>query len=227
MDSNKVILIQGPTKYAIQMIDKWKTSYPIYWSTWKDEPIENLKLIENSHIKLILFDKPALCGQHNRLLQRDSTLLGAKYLKVLGYNEFFKIRGDFVVDQPEEFILIHSEKFAKNGLPVAFSYSSGTLGIVQDWILYGSLQDLEDYYGIPDSKANNFECPEMSYIKNFCARRDIDYNSVRWNPREMMKYFNYSIKETIEKNISGHLPRFGVDLKHWGLNDPNWFVDYE
>jgi hypothetical protein len=47
------IVIQGPTTYYKETIEKYKNISNVVWSTWEDEPVTNLNYIKE-HIPLIL-----------------------------------------------------------------------------------------------------------------------------------------------------------------------------
>lgn len=88
------IVIQGPTDYCEQIIPCYKDIPNVVWSTWEDEPEENIRYIEQ-HIDIILNKKPLFPGYLNVNLQTHSTFKGIEYLyQNKGIIEVLKTRGD-------------------------------------------------------------------------------------------------------------------------------------
>lgn len=91
------IVIQGPTNHCKKIIEHYKHVPNIVWSTWDDEPIDNLKYIE-SNIPLITNKKSLIPGYLNVNLQVLSTFSGIEYLvNNKEVTEIFKIRGDIII----------------------------------------------------------------------------------------------------------------------------------
>ena len=91
------IVIQGPTNHCKKIIEHYKHIPNIVWSTWDDEPIDNLKYIEDN-IPLIINKKSLFPGYLNINLQVLSTFSGIEYLiNNKEVTEILKIRGDIIV----------------------------------------------------------------------------------------------------------------------------------
>ena len=99
------IVIQGPTNYYKKIIEHYKHIPNIVWSTWEDEPIDNLKYIEN-HIPLIVNKKPSFPGYLNINLQVLSTFSGIEYLANNNITEILKIRGDIIVSDIDKLLYV-------------------------------------------------------------------------------------------------------------------------
>jgi hypothetical protein len=97
------IVIQGPTTYYKEIINKYKDLPNIVWSTWEDEPIENLNYI-SKYIPLVLNKKPNFSGYLNINLQNITTLNGISYLINQGVEEILKIRGDIIISNPNKLL---------------------------------------------------------------------------------------------------------------------------
>ena len=87
------IVIQGPTDYYKQVIPAYQNIDNVVWSTWDDEPIENIKNIEQ-YIPVITSPKPSFPGHLNINMQTVSTFNGVEYLESKGITEVLKTRGD-------------------------------------------------------------------------------------------------------------------------------------
>lgn len=104
------IVIQGPTNHYKRIIEHYKHIPNIVWSTWDDEPIDNLKYIE-SNIPLITNKKPSVPGYLNINLQVLSTFSGIEYLiKEKEVTEVFKIRGDIIISDIDKTLNILNGK---------------------------------------------------------------------------------------------------------------------
>ena len=99
------IVIQGPTNYYKKIIEHYKHIPNIVWSTWEDEPIDNLKYIENN-IPLIVNKKPSFPGYLNVNLQVLSTFSGIEYLVNNNVTEILKIRGDIIVSDIDKLLYV-------------------------------------------------------------------------------------------------------------------------
>jgi hypothetical protein len=97
------IVIQGPTTYCKQIVEHYKHIKHIVWSTWNDEPVENLEYIKQ-HIPLIVNEKPSFSGYLNVNLQVLSTFKGIEYLKNKEVTEIFKIRGDVIITEIDKML---------------------------------------------------------------------------------------------------------------------------
>jgi hypothetical protein len=76
------IAIQGPTTYYKQISGFYKQfNVPVVFTTWKNEPAENVLYIERSGIHVELIDVPKYAGHLNINLQNASSAHGLKYLK--------------------------------------------------------------------------------------------------------------------------------------------------
>jgi hypothetical protein len=99
------IVIQGPTTYYKEAIEKYKDIPNVVWSTWEDEPIANLKYIEQN-IPLVLNKKPSFNGYLNINLQNTTTVSGISYLMDKNVDEILKIRGDIIINNPVKLLSI-------------------------------------------------------------------------------------------------------------------------
>lgn len=75
------IVIQGSTGYVNEVIDLYKGIPNVVFSTWEDEPEENIQLIKSKGIDVIQSPKPSIAGKFNINLQALSTFAGVQYLK--------------------------------------------------------------------------------------------------------------------------------------------------
>ena len=88
------VVIQGSTGYVNEVIDLYEGIPNVVFSTWKNEPEENIQLIKSKGIDVIQSPKPQIVGKFNVNLQALSTFTGVQYLKNKGVTEILKIRND-------------------------------------------------------------------------------------------------------------------------------------
>jgi len=88
------VVIQGSTGYLNEVIDLYIDIPNVVFSTWENEPEENIQLIKSKGIEVIQTPKPLVSGTFNINLQALSTFAGIQYLKNKGVTEILKIRND-------------------------------------------------------------------------------------------------------------------------------------
>ena len=177
------IVIQGPTTYCKRIIEKYKDIPNVVWSTWEDEPIENLDYIKK-HIPLVLNKQPSFAGYLNINLQNITTSSGIMYLIENGVTEILKIRGDFIINDPIKLLsLLKGRKIsflqmckegARTDLYYELIYSHFSHDYPSDNILYGEAEVLyegfnftiEEYQQIP---------PESLITYNILQALDIEF----------------------------------------------------
>lgn len=59
------IVFQGPTNYCKNVLENLSSKHEIVYSTWIDEPIENLEFIKSKGCKLVLNEHPEYIGFRN------------------------------------------------------------------------------------------------------------------------------------------------------------------
>ena len=69
------IVIQGPTNLCKEVVSSYKDIPNVVWSTWDDEPQENITFI-SQFMPVVLNKKPDFGGYLNINLQTLSTTLG-------------------------------------------------------------------------------------------------------------------------------------------------------
>lgn len=99
LPSNVGIAIQGPTKYYKE-ISCFYSQFDchIVFTTWKNEPAENVLYLERSGIHMELIDAPKYNGYLNVNMQSLSSVHGLKYLKdKFNVSSALKIRSDSMI----------------------------------------------------------------------------------------------------------------------------------
>lgn len=159
------IVIQGSTNYWNQIIHSYKGFPNVVWSTWDDEPIENINNIKQ-YVDVIQHPKPKNFGYLNVNLQSFSTYKGLEYLKTLGVTEALKIRSDIRANDLKKFMsllkgkqmsfLVLCKKGARKDLTYHLDYLHTSHDYPTDPVIYGNINHLE--------LAFNFQSPNKLYV---------------------------------------------------------------
>ena len=81
------IIIQGPTNYCKEIIDCYVDIPNVVFSTWNDEPKENIDYLKSKGMDVIQSSKPTFSGYLNINYQTLSTFAGIQYLEDKGIEE--------------------------------------------------------------------------------------------------------------------------------------------
>jgi hypothetical protein len=156
------IVIQGPTNYWDQVIEAYKDIPNVVWSTWEDEPKENIKNIEQ-YIPTILSSKPSFPGHLNVNMQAVSTFKGAEYLESRGVTEILKVRGDVKIKNLKKLMtclkgkemafLAICKKGVRTDIYYELEYPHYSHDYPPDQVIYGSTLNI--------TNAFNFQIEEM------------------------------------------------------------------
>ena len=65
MEHKQGIVIQGPTEYYKELADYYQQFDYVVWSTWENEPQENIDYIESKNIEVIQSKLPSFNGYMN------------------------------------------------------------------------------------------------------------------------------------------------------------------
>lgn len=150
------IVIQGPTNYFEKIIPAYIGVKNVVWSTWDDEPIENIEYIK-SHMNVVLSKKPEHAGVLNVNYQTTSTTAGLYYLKNKGVTEVLKTRGDILPNDINLFLDLLKGKsmsflaIAKEGVRKDIQYNlvypHYSHDYPMDLIVYGNIDNMINAFG--------------------------------------------------------------------------------
>jgi hypothetical protein len=208
------IVIQGPTNYYEQIISCYKDIPNVVWSTWEDEPKENIDFIKK-HIPVITNKKPQTPGYLNINFQLVSTFNGLNYLKSKGVTEILKVRGDTTITNLEIFLnklkgkemafLAISKEGIRKDIYYELIYSHYSHDYPVDLVIYGNLENMLNTFGITIEE-NTPIPPEAIISYNFLVGKKSDfiltYNHFIKNNAYF--YMNDCIENNIEINWLKH-----------------------
>ncbi len=148
------IVIQGPTNFCKEVAPLYKDIPNVVWSTWEDEPVENIEFIKQ-FIPVVLCEKPSFPGYLNINLQNVSTVKGILYLQEKGVTEILKTRGDISISDVQKVL-----NFLKNK-PAAFMVicKKGARPLYYEFEYHHFFHDYPDnffHYGTTENILNSF-----------------------------------------------------------------------
>lgn len=178
------IVIQGPTNYASQLVEDYKHINNVVWSTWIDEPEENIKLIESKGIKVIQSNKPKFPGYMNVNYQTLSTYVGIDYLKKQGVKEILKVRSDLKINKIKTLLdVLINKKISflsvckPNVRPLYYDlvYQHTSFDFPGDLVVYGETEEIEKCFNfqIEDNKPIP---PEALIAYSYLSQSNIDFS---------------------------------------------------
>jgi hypothetical protein len=149
------IVIQGPTNYCKEVAPIYKDIPNVVWSTWEDEPLENIEYIKQ-HMDVVLCKKPSFPGYLNINMQTVSTLEGIKYLQKKGVTEILKTRGDIIITNLNIFLeklktkkmafLAIAKEGARRDLYYELIYPHYSHDYPVDLVLYGFIENINNAF---------------------------------------------------------------------------------
>jgi len=180
------ILIQGPTKYYTNILDNiFNLKYNIIWSTFEDEPQENIKQI-SKNCELILNPKPVINGYGNINLQTQSTINGIKKTKD---DLILKIRSDIIVSDYNRLIQILLSDTEKLWF---LAWSDSEIPYPVDYISFGNRQEMSIFWDF--FSVNNYSFAEKQLLDNYCFKKSIKIINLG-------SIFNYFLKQINNQDI--------------------------
>lgn len=202
------IVIQGPTHYWNQIIEPFKNISNVVWSTWDDEPEENIKNIEQ-YIPVVLSSKPSFPGYLNINMQTTSTFKGVQYLKSKGITEILKTRGDIRIKNLEKLMSCLKGKemaflaICKEGVRTDIYYELEYLHYSHDYpsdqVIYGSTPNIENTFNFQVEEILPIP-PESLIAYSYLISKDekflLDYEYLK--EKNVYFYMRDCIKNDIE-----------------------------
>jgi len=177
------VVIQGPTNYYKEVLKSYKNVPNVVWSTWDDEPLENIECIKK-YIPVVLNKKPLFPGYLNVNMQTTSTIGGVDYLKEKGITEVLKVRGDVIITDVFKFLsllkgkdmafLAMCKEGVRNDLYYELIYRHYSHDYPVDLVVYGGISNVRkafDFY-IEEFKPMP---AEALMLYNFLAKNNLEY----------------------------------------------------
>lgn len=159
------IIIQGPTKYYLDILPSYKGFKNVLWCIWDDEPNENITAIRNSGIYVNLISKPINSGYWNINLQCKSTMFGLIESKKLFNSKFYiKIRSDFKIFNMK---LLCNRFIERNEKLNFIGWANMENGFFLDYIVFGEFEPMERFWEFVDKENSGLPCPEKFLMERY------------------------------------------------------------
>jgi len=213
------IVFQGPTNYCRQVLENMSSKNEIIYSTWADEPKENLKFIENKVSKLIINEHPEYVGFRN--INRQ-TLSSKNGILAASGDFILKSRSDIFFKNIDLFIEKIQTHHDKNISFFCYYKNICNPYQIADFFTYGSKKEsllFWDYLEKPNQTFPSYadpRCPERQILFNYMKiKNETNANEFLKNSNCFAKYldencdinwlkFNYSLllawKKDLEEN---------------------------
>lgn len=201
------IVIQGPTNYYKEIVPIYKDIPNVVWSTWEDEPVENIEFI-NQHMSVVLCQKPDFPGFLNVNMQTISTSKGTDYLKKQGVTEILKTRGDIIITNLSIFLdklkgkemafLAIAKEGARKDLYYELVYPHYSHNYPVDLVLYGSTENVSSAFNFTINE-HVLIPPEALIAYSFLEGKNIEFKLTYQHFINNNVYF--FLNDCIENNI--------------------------
>jgi hypothetical protein len=167
------IVIQGPTFFYKQILENIDYQFQYVWSTWSDEPIENLEEIKKK-VKLIVSNKPNFTGLRNINLQCKSSEEG---IRTLQKPWIIKIRSDLIWTNQKELIkktfrdIIETQSFA------SFLNYKPSIQEMHDFITFSSHENGLKLWSYRQTNTD-YNSPEKQLCSHLMRLLDVNYDEM-------------------------------------------------
>lgn len=212
------IVIQGPTNYCKEIVDCYIDVPNVVFSTWDDEPQENIEYIKSKNIDVVQSSKPLFAGYLNVNYQVLSTYVGLEYLKSKNITEVLKIRSDLkpnntpllldiLKQKPLTFLAICKPNIRPLYYELEYTHTSFDFPV--DLFLYGSIENMIKCFDFQIEQ--NLQIPPealiaYNYFSNSGLEFKLNYNTFIKNN------ISFFMDSCLENNIEVKWLKNDLDL---------------
>lgn len=222
---NQGVVIQGPTNYCKEIINCYIDIPNVVFSTWEDEPQENIEYIKSKGIDVVQSSKPLFPGYLNINYQTLSTYVGLEYLKEKGVTEVLKIRGDLKPNNVSKLLEIltgESLSFLAICKPdirplyYELGYTHTSFDFPVDLFLYGNIENLKKCFAFQIEQELPIP-PESLIAYNYFISSNLefklDYSTFIENN------ISFFMNDCLKNNIKVEWLKQGWDLIQYHSNE--------
>jgi hypothetical protein len=167
------IVIQGPTNNYKDILSNIDKDFSYVWSTWQDEPIENIKEI-SKEIPILLNDKPEFSGFKNINMQCASTEAGIRAIKKPW---IIKVRGDLLwINQKNLIETVFNKMIEENSWCSYLNYKPDVQEM-HDFITFSSYDYALDLWSYRQDR-DNFNSPETQLCHHIMNKFSLSYEEM-------------------------------------------------
>ena len=183
------IVIQGPTEHQEKILENIDPNFSYIWSTWDDEPIDNIKAI-GKKIPILLNEKPSFNGFRNINMQCVSSLNGIQALKT---NWIVKVRSDLLWTNQKGVIELAFNKMIKENSYCSYLNYKSSIEEVHDFVTFSNYQYAVDLWSYRQNLIT-FKSPETQLCYHIMKK----YN---WSYDEMVKNMSFINVDLVENEL--------------------------
>ena len=200
-DLNDVgVVIQGPTDHYERVLENIDEDLSYVWSTWGDEPVNNIKSI-GKKMPILLNDKPKFNGFKNINMQCLSSEMGARSINKPW---IVKTRGDLLWTNQKGLIKLAFEKMLKeDSLCSYLNYKPG-IHEVHDFVTFSSYEYALDFWGYRQV-GPNFNSPESQLCYSMMDKHG-------WTFEEMIDKMSFINVDLVEGSLDIHCIKYDCDM---------------
>lgn len=205
------VVIQGPTNYCAAILANLDPDIKYLWSTWNNEPLENLKLI-GSKIDLVVGQVPPYSGARNINLQCLSTTNGITYLDK---KYIVKVRGDILWSGHKELLTRGFNAIEKNNSIAAFLNYKPSIQQIHDFVSFSTKENALKIWGYQQIDYSDTP-PENQLVSHMMKIFNKSYDELVQNMSflnilmEENKYDLFCIKYNVSLGNQCNTDLFGV-----------------
>lgn len=180
------IVIQGPTNYYRQVLDNIDNNFEYIWSTWDDEPLENLVEI-SKRMKIVLNKKPSFSGLRNINLQCISSEEG---IRAISKPWVIKVRSDLLWTGQSDLIkIVFTDMISKNSFASFLNYKP-SIQEMHDFIVFSSKENGIKLWSYRQTSSNS-NSPEKQLVIHLMNMLQLNYDEMV----KRMSFFNILMEE--------------------------------
>ncbi len=203
------IVIQGPTQFYKEVADSWSGWPNVVWSTWENEPTENIEYIQSKGINVLLSKPPLFAGHINVNYQALSTFNGLQFLQERGVTEVLKIRSDHIVSNIKSLLeilygrqmsfMVLSNVDVRRDIKYNLGYTHYGHDYPSDNVVYGKMDDMLKMWDFQTDKTHHAP-PEALILYNYLVAKNIPVDfTFEHLLRNNISFF---LRDCVDKNIT-------------------------
>lgn len=216
------IVIQGPTNYYKELSDYYYQFDNVVWSTWDNEPKENIDYIKSKGIEVIINGLPYFNGYMNVNFQVLSTYKGIEFLENKNIKEVLKVRSDTIVTNLDKLLPKLKGKelsfmaLAKEGVRTdcyyELEYPHYSHDYPADNVIYGTAENLSTMFNFQVDEMLSIP-PEALITWNYLVSKDIDFN-LNYN-HLIDNGISFFLQDCLDENVEVNWLKRKVNLVDW------------
>lgn len=223
------IVLQGPTKFFIEVSNFYSQFENVVFSTWETEPKNNLEYIKSKGLNLVISEPPKIAGNININYQLLSSFKGVEFLEKIGCTEIIKIRSDIIfygvekiqnILQGKDIAFLSLNKPYNNDV-YFLDYIHPRFDFTTDHIIYGKTEILKSTFNFSYFESNNIP-PESLILRNYLYKHGYKLDFSKENLKKSNVYI--FAEDCLNAGCSIHWLKGNTDLLGFTFNPNENFI---